>query len=586
MRKVPRQARQYRAINGDAAPLHAGQHRHEGAFQGLVDRKHALRDEPRPQQLPQPHDHIGLLGGVGGRLVDDDAVEAQLCLAGAGDLAVIDGAMVEPVLRHRVRPVRKPAGVEHIGHQHHVIVRGHIDAVMGQHLPGEFQVVPDLEHGRVLEQRLDGRERRSGINLVRHDFAGEQFRAVAAPAMGQRHVARFVRPDCEREAAQFRLHRIAAAARDADCDRARFIGPCHVGAQPLGDEHRFVARAVDLGGLRGGDALGCVSLRGERLGGRRLRGWRRIAAPSGLASRRGRGRRGAAVAAVPGRRRRCGREERRVEPRFFRAPLRMWTRNASPQPRVGLDFGGVGAAKIGNPADERVEFHGLEEGNEAFRVGIVDRDVGKRHRQRYIDIERDQPLRQPRLVGILDQAFAAFLLLDLAGAGEQGFQVAIFADELRRGLDADAGNARDVVGRIPDQRLDLDHLVGRNAEFFHDLGGTDAAVLHGVIHGDAVIDELHQVFVGRYDGGGSAGLAGLAHIGGDEIVGLVAQLLQARQVEGMDRLANQSELRDEVGWRIGPMRLVCGIEFVAECLLRLVEDDGEMGRPLLRLHVP
>ena len=37
--------------------------------------------------------------------------------------------------------------------------------------------------------------------------------------------------------------------------------------------------------------------------------------------------------------------------------------------------------------------------------------------------------------------------------------------------------------------------------------------------------------------------------------------------------------------RIGPVRLVVGIHVGAEGLFRLVEDDGEMGRPLLRLHV-
>ena len=61
-------------------------------------------------------------------------------------------------------------------------------------------------------------------------------------------------------------------------------------------------------------------------------------------------------------------------------------------------------------------------------------------------VERDQLLREPRLLGIVDQGLPPLLLLDLGGAREQRFEVAVFADELRRGLDADAGHARHIVG--------------------------------------------------------------------------------------------------------------------------------------------
>src|SRR4029078_8741587 len=39
------------------------------------------------------------------------------------------------------------------------------------------------------------------------------------------------------------------------------------------------------------------------------------------------------------------------------------------------------------------------------------------------------------------------------------------------------------------------------------------------------------------------------------------------------------------GRRIGPLRLVVGIDALPEGLFRLVEDHGEMGRLLARLHV-
>ena len=51
---------------------------------------------------------------------------------------------------------------------------------------------------------------------------------------------------------------------------------------------------------------------------------------------------------------------------------------------------------------------------------------------------------------------------------------------------------------------------------------------------------------------------GLAHIGRDQVVGLEAVLLDAGQVEGARRLADQRELRDQVVGRRRPVRLVVG----------------------------
>ena len=138
---------------------------------------------------------------------------------------------------------------------------------------------------------------------------------------------------------------------------------------------------------------------------------------------------------------------------------------------------------------------------------------------------------------------------------------------------------------VADQRLHLDDLLGRHAEFLDHLGAADALVLHRVVHDDAVVHELHEVLVGRHDGGGRAGLAGDPRVGRDQVVGLVAGLLQARNIEGAHRLADQRELRNEVVGRRRPMRLVFLVHLGAEGFFRLVEHHREMGRPLVRLHL-
>src|ERR1700723_4499130 len=51
--------------------------------------------------------------------------------------------------------------------------------------------------------------------------------------------------------------------------------------------------------------------------------------------------------------------------------------------------------------------------------------------------EIKQDKRRQSLIDI-DEGLPALILLDLAGAGEQRIEIAVFADELRRGLDAEA----------------------------------------------------------------------------------------------------------------------------------------------------
>ena len=190
----------------------------------------------------------------------------------------------------------------------------------------------------------------------------------------------------------------------------------------------------------------------------------------------------------------------------------------------------------------------------------------------------------------VEQGLAALRLLDLAGAGEKRVEVAVLADELGGGLDADAGGAGDVVDGVAGQRLDVDDAVGADAELLDHLVGADRLVLQGVEHDDARGDELHQVLVGGDDGDPPAGGDRLGGVGGDDVVGLEARHLDARQVEGAGRVADQAELRDEVIGRGRAVLLVLGVELVAEGDLGLVEDDGDVGRRVgaLRLlqHLP
>ena len=119
----------------------------------------------------------------------------------------------------------------------------------------------------------------------------------------------------------------------------------------------------------------------------------------------------------------------------------------------------------------------------------------------------------------IGQRLAALGLLDVVGLREQRVEVAIFIDELRGGLHADALGARHIVGRVAGERLHVDDPVGRHAEIVDDLGLGDEPLLarafragdagRRVIHRHAGADELHQILVGGDDEHIGAALARL-----------------------------------------------------------------------------
>ena len=167
--------------------------------------------------------------------------------------------------------------------------------------------------------------------------------------------------------------------------------------------------------------------------------------------------------------------------------------------------------------------------------------------------------RQARLVGEVDQVLAALGLLDLAGALQQRFEIAVFVEQLRGGLRPDARHARHVVDGVAAQRLQVDHLLRADAEFLDHLVGAEAACPSScrsrMTRGPtSCIRSLSEETMVTSPPASRA----MAGIGGDEVVGLEALLLDAGQVEGARRLADQRELRDEVFRRRRAVGLVLG----------------------------
>ena len=107
-------------------------------------------------------------------------------------------------------------------------------------------------------------------------------------------------------------------------------------------------------------------------------------------------------------------------------------------------------------------------------------------------------------------------------------------------------------------------LSGFTPNFSRTASSPSLLVLHRIKQGDAFTHQLHQVLVRRHDAARCPRLNRLPRIGGDEIIGLVIGLFNTGHVESPRGLPDQVKLRAEVSGSLWPVRLVFGINVVAE----------------------
>ena len=395
--------------------------------------------------------------------------------------------MAEKALGKRVDAVvvAGRACVERVREQHGIVDRRHANAAHRERVHVELEVVADLENARLLEQRLQKRDRFGFRDLV-----GREARAVeeigGAGPMADGNVARLSRLDRQREADEVALQRVGRVRFGVDRDDALVLGARDPRAKLGRGAHDLVRRAVDrrsrLFCPRGGEVSGRSPLRSGL----------------GLARRGSRDRRGGGRAF-----------RRRIAFSFQKGhALAARPRGRSDETRVGLDRGHVDAADLRDAAGEGRELHRFAEGHKPLAVELRRSERLERRLDGHVAIQGDELLRHADKVhGVgIGQRFAALRLFDLACAGKQRLEIPVLGNKLGRGLQSDARRARHVVGRIAGKRLDVDHPVRADAEIFDHLSGPEAPLLaragdpclarSGIVHRDSRIDELHEVLVG------------------------------------------------------------------------------------------
>ena len=238
----------------------------------------------------------------------------------------------------------------------------------------------------------------------------------------------------------------------------------------------------------------------------------------------------------------------------------------------GLLVGGVREAGPGSLArqsvDERAELVLAEEPHDLRAVVIVQSAAAQVQGDGCQAVDGHQLAPEQHVLAMFLELFAQLVRPDLVEPREEGLERAEVDKQLGRGLVAHARDARDVVGRIALQRLEVDHLVGVKAVPLVDASGV---VDDGRLDPEAsrhelrpLRDELQHVQVAGDDDGLQVAQLRLPRERADEIVRLVAGHLVDGDAEGRQGLADDGELLAEVVRRWTARGLVALVAVGAE----------------------
>jgi hypothetical protein len=157
----------------------------------------------------------------------------------AGELVQRHALMVQMHDAQLTVIVRMQGGIQHVGHEHGVVDRGHADAALKQHQVIALEVVADLQHAFIFEQRTQALQHFGFGELGNAAFVIRQIEAIRC-AVATRHITCFARRHRQRDAAQGGAHRIGGRAFELDCHPAGFIRARHPVVQPFERDDGFV----------------------------------------------------------------------------------------------------------------------------------------------------------------------------------------------------------------------------------------------------------------------------------------------------------------------------------------------------------
>ena len=258
--KGGREPRQLLTVHQHAGCFHPGNHRHQRPVDHLVDPRRPLRHHPQAQNLPEPQRHIRILGTIFGRLVQRHLGKADRLLAGPRQRLEADAFMAEMQFGQFIHTMAMQAGVEVEAHHQRVVKRRDPDIMLGQHAHVIFQILPDLEHRIILEQRFQFRQ-----CLVEPDLLRRLAEHVAA-GMTERDIAGLIGAGGQADTDDPGSHAFQAVGLEIDRADTLFGRPDNPLVERRDCLHAFIVRAVNCRGIGqfgnrlGGSAVGYIGI--------------------------------------------------------------------------------------------------------------------------------------------------------------------------------------------------------------------------------------------------------------------------------------------------------------------------------------
>ena len=208
--------------------------------------------------------------------------------------------------------------------------------------------------------------------------------------------------------------------------------------------------------------------------------------------------------------------------------------------------------------------------------------------QRRIGDDGGQPVAVPRrLLSLLQLPQGGGLGVNVRHLCVQRIDAAVLLYQGHGGLFPDARHARDVVGAIAHQGLQVDHMDGREAVGLlkclrrHVLGGGLAHAGGHQLHLGVVGDKLEAVLVAGDDDAVPARRLAFAADGTDKVIGLVPRQLILGDAHGRQHLLQRQHLHRQLLRHSLALGLVGRVGLMPERRLPPVEGDAQRLRLLL-----
>ena len=238
-----RQAGEGFAVHLDAAMLHAGNHADQRTVNQFVDPACPLIRHPRLEPLPEAQRHVGVLRRIFGRARERHFGKADLTLAGAHHLLEADAFMAKVRACRFIHAMagQRFARFQVETHDDRIVIGRDLDPVAAQHRYVIFEVLADLEHRVIFQQRLELCEDQCLVELP-----GPLGEHVGA-AMADRDVAGHVWAHCQADAdkaAGYAVEHVGFGIHRHHACRPRRRDPA---VERVLRHHRFIKAPVDRG---------------------------------------------------------------------------------------------------------------------------------------------------------------------------------------------------------------------------------------------------------------------------------------------------------------------------------------------------